>query len=61
MREIPLRVMRVPMAGPRGELEIRVVARPIRRWRLWLALALVRIAGRLAELRVRVRGPGQRD
>lgn len=56
MREISVQVMRVPLAGPRGELEVRVVAVPPRRWRLCLALALIRIAGRLAKLRVRVTG-----
>lgn len=54
MKEIPVQVMRVPIAGPRGELEVRVVARAVSRWRLRLALALMRIAGRLAALRVRV-------
>jgi hypothetical protein len=56
MREIPVHVMRVPIAGPRGELEVRVVAPAPGRWRLWLALAMVRVAGRLAKLRVRVSG-----
>lgn len=53
--------MRVPIAGPRGELEVHVVAPRPGRWRLRLALLLIRIAGRLAKLRIRVSGLADRD
>lgn len=48
-------VIRMPVAGPRAELEVHVVADPAPpRWRARLALFLVRLAGRLAKLQVRV-------
>lgn len=58
MRESTVRVMMVPLAGPRGELEVRVVAAIPGKWRLRLALALLRLAGRLAKLRVKITGLG---
>lgn len=54
-----MRVIRteiVPLASARAAaLEIEIVERgPPRRWRLRIALALIRIAGRIARMRVRV-------
>lgn len=55
MRDVRIQVMRVPIAGPRGELEVRFArARRPPRWRRRIAAWLIRIAGRLAALRVRV-------
>lgn len=55
MRE-PVATLRIPAAARgRGEIEVRfaVAPRPAR-WRRRLAVILMRIAGRLAALRVRV-------
>lgn len=55
MREASVKVVRVPIAGPRGEIEVRF-ARTQRaaRWRRRIAAWLIRIAGRLSAFRVRV-------
>lgn len=57
MRDVVVNTMRIPVASSaRGAvLEIEVVA-PARpgRWRLRLALWLVKMAGKLARMRVRV-------
>lgn len=46
---------RVPAAGPGACIEVEVVEHPRPgRWRLRLALLFVRLAGRLARMRVRV-------
>lgn len=47
--------VRIPAAGPRGEIEVRVVDKaPPGAVRIRMALWLLRLAGRLARLRVRV-------
>lgn len=53
MRVVRTETVRLP--GPAAVLEVELVAPPPpARWRRWLALALIRLAGRLARLRVRV-------
>lgn len=48
-------VIRLPAAATRGVLEIEVVTPGVpSRWRVWVAIRLMRIAGRLARMRVRV-------
>jgi len=55
MRDVRVQVMRVPIAGPRGELDVRFVRSPRpARWRRRIAAWLIRVSGRLASLRVRV-------
>lgn len=56
MREHVVGTYRVPLASARAAvLEVELVERgPPRRWRLRLALWLIRCAGRLARMRVRV-------
>lgn len=55
MRERVVRTEIVRLAGPAAVLEVQLVApAPPRRWRRWLAIKLVRLAGRLARMRVRV-------
>lgn len=55
MRDVQLQVMRIPIAGPRGEIEVRFARAPRpARWRRRIAAWLIRSAGRLAALRVRV-------
>lgn len=51
-----VRTYQVPLASSRAAvIEIEVVERgPPRRWRLRVALWLIRLAGRLARMRVRV-------
>jgi hypothetical protein len=60
MREATTRVIRIPVAGPRGEIEVHMVTYPPARWRVRLALWLIRMAGRCAKFRVRVTGLGDR-
>lgn len=46
---------RLPAAGPRAVIEVEVEeVEPPRPWRLRLALLLMRLAGRLARMQVRV-------
>lgn len=46
---------RVPVQGPNAVLEVQFVSRPPpRRWRRRVAAWLVRLAGRIAAMRVRV-------
>jgi hypothetical protein len=47
-------VMRVQVAGHRAHLDVAFVDRSPARWRMRLALWLIRMAGRVARLRVRV-------
>ncbi len=62
MRE-PIATLRIPAAARgRGELEIRFERSPRpARWRRRLAVFLIRLAGRLAALRVRVIPGGEID
>jgi len=62
MRDVPVQVMRVPIAGPRGEIEVRFVRSPRpARWRRRIAAWLIRIAGRIAELRMRILADDESD
>jgi hypothetical protein len=59
----PVATLRIPAAARgRGELEIRFETTPQpARWRRRLALFLIRLAGRLAALRVRVAISGETE
>lgn len=55
MNERVVSVIRMPAAGHRATIEVEIVQpAPPRRWRLWLALRLIRLAGKLARMRVRI-------
>jgi hypothetical protein len=58
MKERVVRTEIVRLAGPCAVLEIQFVApAPRRRWRRWIALKLVQLAGRIAGMSVRIVPP----